>query len=85
MALPLILAGAGAAGGFIGGLSDDVTEQKLILPEEEEFERQLRGDVQGDFQSFRDLIGAGPGIQDVRAGLTAQRGFASTLAQLGHA
>lgn len=74
MATPIL----GIAGGILGGLA----ELFGGTPSASALEQQAGGVVGRQFKSLEELIGAGPGLQDVRAGLGAQRNLGAFLLQL---
>lgn len=75
MAFPLMAAGVGlgALGGLIGGLSDDVTKSTVTLDPAQQFEKDVYGFQNFDFNQLRNLIGAGPGQQDIASALAFNR------------
>lgn len=82
-----IAAGVGAAAsagssiaGALGG-SKEQQQQRLLLDPASRAEKQAGNLSQAQLQQLRDLVGQGPGAQDVQAGLSAQRGFADQLRQ----
>jgi len=76
MAFPIIAAASalgGASAGFFAGIEDDIQRQRLNLPDATGFEKRLGQNTQFDFSQLRDLIGAGPGKQDISAALNFNR------------
>lgn len=76
MAIPLALAlGGGAA---LGGIASMFGPRQVRSP----FEQQMLQGMGQSIQGFQNLISAGPGAQDVAAGVGATRDFASLLQNL---
>lgn len=76
-----VVAGSAVAGGVAGALN-----KSGGIAGASDFETKLGADdgfIQADFRSLRDLIAQGPNRGDVRAGIQAQRDFASTLRTAG--
>lgn len=76
MAPPLAFALGGAALGGLGGIFG--RPRQVRSP----FEQQALQGMSGTLGSFQSLIGAGPGVEDVAAGVGATRDFATLLGNL---
>lgn len=84
MAFPIAaIAGAGALlGGLAGGQGNQSSQtvQRNLAPESE-LEKRGGAVALSQLNDLERLMGAGPGMQDVQAGLTSQRDLASLLQQ----
>ncbi len=81
----LLSVGGGLLGAIAGGQrsrSRQTTESGVRLALESAEEKQFRETTAEQFGQLRGLVGAGPGQQDVQAGLGAQRDLAAMLQQL---
>lgn len=76
----LAAAGLGLLGGIAGaqGSKSSTSYQKQLAPETA-LEKQLNPELLKQFGGLSELLGLGPGAQDVTAGLNANRDLASML------
>lgn len=80
--LGLVAGGLGLLGGLAGaqGSNSSQTTTRNLAPESE-LEKRGGAVALGQLNELEKLFGAGPGMQDVQAGLTSQRDLASMLSQ----
>ena len=80
--LGLVAGGLGLLGGLAGaqGNNSSQTTTRNLAPESE-LEKRGGAVALGQLNELEKLFGAGPGMQDVQAGLTSQRDLASMLSQ----
>lgn len=80
MAFPIAMAGMGLLGGLAGaqGSKSSQTYTKQLAPETA-LEQQMNPDILKNYGGLAELLGLGPGAQDVTAGLDSQRGLAAML------
>jgi hypothetical protein len=75
------IVGGGAALGALGGLFGKKESVSRVMNPASELEIQAGTTINDQMGALKGLVGAGPGQQDVEAGLSAQRGLASLLQQ----